>query len=126
MFGKPKGEETSFIVTCFDTCNEVSIRFNEDTSTDVYASDYPHLFALDHDKPKIRNGSCTECENLCISTDGASCRNITTSGDKFYLTVYHKKAYPYWYKITLVNVMDVNIFGKFVNVVWYSIMTENI
>ena len=110
--GKPKGEETSFIVSCFDTCNEVSILFNEENSGDVYASDYPHLYALDYDKPKIQNGSCTECENLCISTDGASCRNITTSSDEFYLTVYHNKAYPD-HKITLVNVLDVNRFGKF-------------
>ena len=75
-----------------------------------YSSDYPNLFASEYDKPRIENGTCIECENLCVSKYGEPCRNITISGATFFVTLYHDQRYPDG-KITFTNIIDAKKFG---------------
>ena len=105
---KSRGEKTSYVITCSDNCNEVDIRFGDDT--DMTNSNYlPKFFALENDKPRIENGSCGACEDFCSSEEGKACHNITTSGNKFYLSVLH--GYEDL-ELVFVNVDKVIPFGK--------------
>ena len=77
-----------------------------------YSADYPNIFALENDKPKIENGSCVGCEDyLCTSRNGTACHNITTNGNTFYLTVYHNQGYRDS-ELIMVHVNEVVPFGK--------------
>ena len=74
-----------------------------------------NLYALENDKPRIKNGSCPECESLCASQNGTACHNINTEGSKFYLTVYNDEPYVDS-ELALINVNEVIPFGKQVSV----------
>ena len=84
-----KGEESSFLINCNGSCEGVDIKVTGqryDTGFD--------LFALEEDKPTIddASSSCRECENFCSTVDNfeneKTCRNLYTSKDRFFVTVY--------------------------------------
>ena len=119
---KSRGEKTSYVITCSNNCNEVDIRFGmnngmiwyETLTTITYG--FPKIFALENDKPRIENSCaenfchfCGECEDFCISYEGEPCHNITTSGNKFYLTVLHNSID---FDLVFVNINKVIPFGK--------------
>ena len=106
---KPESQEISFIVKCLDKCDQVDIRFSERKT--YFNLDELDLYALENDKPRIKNGSCSECENLCASQNGTACHNVTTEGNQFYLTVYHDEPYVDS-ELAFINVNEVIPFGK--------------
>ena len=110
---KPESQELSFIVKCFDKCDQVDIRFSERET--YFNFDKFSLYALENEKPKIENGSCPECENFCASQNGTACHDINTEGSKFYLTVYNDEPYVDS-ELALINVYEIIPFGKKVSI----------
>ena len=116
---KPENHETSFIVKCSETCNEVDIRFGgKITGSYVGLS----LYALEIDKPRIENGiwvekvfwnngKLVEYEDFCAAKNRTACHNITTDGRQFYLTVYHNDPTALS-ELSLTNVDEVIPFGR--------------
>ena len=82
------GEETSFLISCNASCVGVDVK----VKGSLYDTGY-YLFALEGDKPTIdsKNASCAECVDFCSSRYYYShevCRNLSTSDDKFFVTIY--------------------------------------
>ena len=86
-----KGEESSFLINCNGSCEGVDIK----VTGKRYDTGF-YLFALEEDKPTIDDSSyeasCRECENFCSTMDSygneKSCKNLSTSKDRFFVTVY--------------------------------------
>ena len=125
---KALGKETSFVVDCVDSCQGVDIIFETLGSYSYYATssiDYTTkedalrlwkngvpIYASQNDKPRIQNNTCTDCKNLCEKQYNSSCTNISTSENKFYLTVYQTGRNPD-VKLTFTNVASIHQFGRF-------------
>ena len=119
------GRETSFVVDCVDSCEEVDIIFETLGSYIRSSIDYTTkedglrlwkngvpIYASDSDKMRIRNYTCTGCKNLCEKQFNSSCTNMSTSENKFYLTVYQTGRNPD-VKLTFTNVASIHQFGRF-------------
>ena len=116
---KPENHETSFIVKCSETCNNVDIRFGSKI-TGPYVG--LSLYALEIDKPRIengiwvenvvwKNGKWVEYDDFCASKNRMACHNITTDGSQFYLTVNHNDPTAFS-ELTFINVDEVIPFGR--------------
>ena len=88
---KSKGEETSFVVRCNGPCSGIDIVLEDDT---YYF--WVDLYASENDKPEIEatgtESNCADCESLCSNQEKyvqkKTCRSLTTTSDRFFVTVY--------------------------------------
>ena len=119
------GKETSFVVDCADSCEGVDIIFETLGSYITSSIDYTTkedslrlwkngvpIYVSDNDKPRIQNNTCADCKNPCEKQYNSSCTNISTSKNKFYLTVYQTGRNPD-VKLTFTNVASIHQFGRF-------------
>ena len=70
------------------------------------------------------NGTRVEYDDYCASKNRTACQNITTDGNRFYLTVYHNDPNAVS-ELALINVDEVIPFGKKTFLKYYFIYIQS-